>query len=49
MIDITAGGYDAGLHFYELLDQDVVAMRLGSDLRQVAVASPDYLACHGTP
>lgn len=49
VIDITAGGFDAGLRLGELLDQDVIAVRLGSDLRQVAVASPDYLARHGVP
>lgn len=49
VIDITAGGFDAGLRLGELLDQDMIAVRLGSDLRQVAVASPDYLARHGVP
>ena len=49
VIDIIAGGFDAGLRLGELLDQDVIAVRLGPDLRQVAVASPDYLARHGIP
>lgn len=47
--DIVADGFDAGLRLGELLDQDVIAVRLGDDLRQVAVASPGYLARHGTP
>ena len=49
VIDITANGFDAGLRLGELLDQDVIAVRLGNDLRQVAMASPDYLARHGVP
>ena len=47
--DIVAGGFDAGLRLGELLDQDVIELRLGEDLCQVAVASPDYLARHGVP
>ena len=47
--DIVADGFDAGLRLGELLEQDAVAVRLGHDLRQIAVASPDYLARHGTP
>ncbi len=47
--DIVADGFDAGLRLGELLDQDVVEVRLGDDLRQVAVASPDYLARYGAP
>lgn len=47
--DIVADGFDAGLRLGELLEQDVIEVRLGDDLRQVAVASPDYLARYGTP
>lgn len=47
--DIVADGFDAGLRLGELLDQDVIEVRLGDDLRQVAVASPDYLARFGVP
>lgn len=47
--DIVADGFDAGLRLGELLEQDVIEVRLGDDLRQVAVASPDYLARHGMP
>jgi DNA-binding transcriptional LysR family regulator len=33
----------------ELLRSDMVAVKLGGDLRQIAVASPEYLARHGRP
>ncbi len=32
-----------------MIDKDLVAVKLGPELRQTAVASPDYLARHGTP
>jgi len=49
VVDIVAKGFDVGLRLGELLDQDMVAVKLGSDIRQVAVASPDYLHRHGRP
>ncbi len=47
--DIVAGGYDLGIRLGELLKDAVVAFPIGGPLRQVAAASPDYLARHGTP
>lgn len=49
VVDIVAGGYDAAIRIGEVIDQDMVAIKLGPDLRQIVVASPDYLARHGTP
>jgi DNA-binding transcriptional LysR family regulator len=49
VVDIVAGGYDAAIRIGEVIDQDMVAIKLGPDLRQVVVASPDYLARRGTP
>lgn len=49
LIDIVAGGFDAGIRLGESLDRDMVAIRLGGPLRLVAVASPDYCARHGRP
>ena len=49
VVDIVAGGYDVAIRLGELIEQDMVAVKLGPDLRQVAVASPDYLLSHGTP
>ncbi len=47
--DIVAGGYDLGIRLDELLEDGVVSFKLGGPLRQLAVASPGYLARHGTP
>ena len=47
--DIVAHGYDLGIRLGELLEEEVVAVRLSGPLRQLAVASPAYLAAHGTP
>ncbi len=47
--DIVALGYDLGIRLGELLEQEVVAVRLGDSIRQLAVASPGYLAKRGTP
>jgi DNA-binding transcriptional LysR family regulator len=47
--NIVEGGYDAGMRLGELLDNDMVALKLGGEIRQIAVASPAYLAQHGTP
>jgi DNA-binding transcriptional LysR family regulator len=47
--DVVAGGYDAALRIGELIGRDMIAVRLGPDLRQVAVASPAYVELHGAP
>jgi DNA-binding transcriptional LysR family regulator len=47
--DIVAGGFDAGIRVGERLEKDMIAVRLTSDVEMMAVASPDYLTCHGEP
>ncbi|GAN80846.1 LysR family transcriptional regulator [Acidocella aminolytica] len=47
--NIVEGGFDAGIRIGELLEQDMVAIRLTGDMRQIAVAAPAYLARHGVP
>jgi DNA-binding transcriptional LysR family regulator len=47
--DIIADGFDAGIQLGEKLQQDVIGVKLGPDLRMAVVASPAYLARHGTP
>jgi DNA-binding transcriptional LysR family regulator len=49
VVDVVAGGYDAAIRIGEVIERDMIAMRLGPDLRQVAVASPDYLSRHVAP
>lgn len=49
VVDLVAAGFDAAIHIGEVIERDLVAVRLGPDLRLIAVASPDYLARHGQP
>ena len=49
LLDLVAGGFDAGIRLGESLAQDVVAMPLGGPVRMACFAAPSYLARHGTP
>jgi DNA-binding transcriptional LysR family regulator len=48
-VDIVAERFDAGIRLGESLEKDMVAVRIGPDMRMAAVASPDYLAEYGVP
>lgn len=47
--DIVAAGFDAGVRLGEVIEQDMIAVPLGGDQREMAVAAPAYLAAHGAP
>lgn len=47
--DIIADGSDAGIRLGERLEKDMIAVRLGDEMRMAAVASPSYLTRHGVP
>jgi DNA-binding transcriptional LysR family regulator len=47
--DITARGFDAGVRFGDLVEQDMVAVPVGPPLSAHVIASPDYLARRGAP
>ena len=47
--ELVAGGYDAALRIGEVIERDMIAVRLGPDIRQIAVASPSYVARYGLP
>lgn len=47
--DIVAEGYDAGVRLGEVIAQDMIAVPVSGDQRQLAVASPAYLKRFGTP
>jgi DNA-binding transcriptional LysR family regulator len=49
LIDIVAGGFDAGVRFGESLQGDMVAVPLGPRQRLAVVASRAYLKSRGTP
>ena len=47
--DIVAAGFDAGVRLGEVIEQDMVAVPVSGDQRQLVVASPSYLERHGSP
>ncbi|MCX2522749.1 LysR family transcriptional regulator [Larsenimonas rhizosphaerae] len=49
VFDIVAAGFDAGIRLGEVIEQDMIAIPLTGEQRQVAVASPGYLAGHDMP
>jgi len=49
MTDIVADRYDAGIRFGKRIARDMIAVRISDKIRQVVVASPDYLARHPQP
>jgi DNA-binding transcriptional LysR family regulator len=49
LTDIVAGRYDAGVRLGELVDKDMIAIRIGPQLRMMAVASPSYFARRPPP
>jgi DNA-binding transcriptional LysR family regulator len=49
LVDIVAQGFDAGIRLAERLEGDMIAVPFGGLLQMAVVASPNYLAQHGTP
>lgn len=49
LTDIVAERYDAGIRLGEHLAKDMIAVRIGPELRLVAVGSPAYFASHPAP
>jgi DNA-binding transcriptional LysR family regulator len=47
--DVIADLFDAGIRLGEKIEQDMIALKVGPDLRMAVVAAPSYLARHGTP
>ncbi|MCK4206957.1 LysR family transcriptional regulator [Brucella pituitosa] len=47
--DIVAAGYDAGVRLGEVIEQDMIAIPITGDQREMVVASPTYLVVHGAP
>lgn len=48
-IDIVQGRFDAGVRLGESVDKDMVAVKIGPDLRMVVVGAPAYFATHSIP
>ena len=49
LVDIAAEGFDAGVRIGELLEKDMIAVRIGGPMRMAVLASPTYLAEFGMP
>jgi len=47
--DIVAQRYDAGIRLGEQVEKDMIAVRIGPELRMAAVATPSYFAAHSKP
>lgn len=47
--DLVAGRFDAGIHFGEFLEQDMIAVRVSREQRPAVVGSPGYFASHPKP
>jgi DNA-binding transcriptional LysR family regulator len=49
LTDIVAEGYDAGVRLGEQVAKDMVAIRIGPDIRMAVVGSPTYFERHPIP
>jgi DNA-binding transcriptional LysR family regulator len=49
LTDIVAEGYDAGIRLGEQVAKDMIAVRIGPDVRMAVVGSPTYFARHPRP
>ncbi|TQI81216.1 DNA-binding transcriptional LysR family regulator [Serratia fonticola] len=49
LTDIVAERFDAGVRLGEEVDKDMIAVRIGPDLRMVVVAAPSYFASRPIP
>jgi DNA-binding transcriptional LysR family regulator len=47
--DIVAGRFDAGVRLGEAIAKDMIATRIGPELRMAVIGSPAYLAKHPAP
>lgn len=48
-VDIVAGGFDAGIHFGEYIEKDMIAVRVSKDHRAAIVGAPAYFKSHPKP
>jgi DNA-binding transcriptional LysR family regulator len=49
LVDIVERGFDAGVQLGEVIHQDMVAVAVSGEQRQLVVGSPSYFAAHGKP
>jgi DNA-binding transcriptional LysR family regulator len=49
LLDIVAGGFDAGVRFGDRLEADMVSLPIGPTMRSVVVGSPAFFERHAAP
>lgn len=49
LTDLVAGRYDAGIRFGEQVAKDMIAVRIGPDMRMAVVGAPSYFARRPRP
>lgn len=49
LTDIIGDRFDAGIRLGEQIEKDMIAVRIGPDLRMAVVGAPSYFATHGRP
>jgi DNA-binding transcriptional LysR family regulator len=49
LTDIVAAGFDAGVRLGEMIERDMIAVRLTPPFKAIMVAAPRYLAVRGEP
>jgi len=49
LVDIVAGGFDAGVRLAEAVPGDMIAAPFGGDVRFIAIAAPAYVEAAGVP
>ncbi len=47
--DIVAQGFEAGVRLGEVIEQDMIAVPVSGDQREMAACAPAYLSRHGAP
>src|SRR5438094_8959112 len=48
-VDLGAAGFDAGIHFGEFIERDMITFRVSKDHRPAIVGSPRYFESHEKP
>jgi DNA-binding transcriptional LysR family regulator len=49
LTDIVADRIDAGIRFGDIVEKDMIAVRIGPDIRMAVVGAPSYFADHPAP
>ena len=49
LTDIVAERIDAGIRFGDIVEKDMIAVRIGPDIRMAVVGAPSYFADHPLP